>query len=151
MLSRCAARHSKLLCRRLNVRCADATCLHVSSISRKLACALLGCVLALPLAAKDVRISLPKHTKPTPVQKLNQQGVKELEKHNYKKAKQLFYKAYLIDPDNPFTLEQPRLYCRAGWPGRSCAALLCSGADHASDALVYKSTEKAAVGKPVDR
>ena len=64
--------------------------LHVSSISRKLACALLGCALVLPVAAKDVTISLPKTSKPTPVQKLNQQGVKELEKHNYKEAKKLF-------------------------------------------------------------
>ena len=48
---------------------------HVSSLSRKLACALLGCALAMPLTAKDVRLTLPKGSKPTPVQKLNQEGV----------------------------------------------------------------------------
>ncbi|HTV66393.1 MAG TPA: hypothetical protein VMD98_12360, partial [Bryocella sp.] len=60
--------------------------------------------VALFAADKDVRISLPKRTKPTPVQKLNQEGVKELQKHEYKKAKATFYKAYLIDPNDPFTL-----------------------------------------------
>jgi Flp pilus assembly protein TadD len=38
------------------------------------------------------------------VQQLNREGVKEIEKHNVGKAKKLFYKAYLLDPDDPFTL-----------------------------------------------
>src|SRR5215471_4014796 len=78
--------------------------MHVSPLLRSIACAFLSCAIALPVAAKDVRISLPKKSKPTPAQKLNQEGVKELEKHNYKQAKKLFYKAYLLDPDDPFTL-----------------------------------------------
>lgn len=70
---------------------------------------LFGCLtvtvsMALPSQAQDVRLSLPKRTHPTPVQKLNQDGVKAVEKHQYEKAKKLFYKAYLIDPNDPFTL-----------------------------------------------
>ena len=53
---------------------------------------------------KTLRISIPKRTKPTPVQTLNRDGVKAVEKHDYAKAKKLFYKAYLLDPDDPFTL-----------------------------------------------
>ena len=53
---------------------------------------------------KSVRISIPKRTKPTPVQALNRDGVKAVEKHDYDKAKKLFYKAYLLDPNDPFTL-----------------------------------------------
>lgn len=53
---------------------------------------------------KTLRISIPKHTKPTPVQALNRDGVKAIEKHNYTQAKKLFYKAYLLDPNDPFTL-----------------------------------------------
>ncbi|PYY14927.1 MAG: hypothetical protein DMG61_08420, partial [Acidobacteria bacterium] len=53
---------------------------------------------------KSLRISIPKRTKPTPVQTLNRDGVKAVEKHDYAKAKKLFYKAYLLDPDDPFTL-----------------------------------------------
>jgi Flp pilus assembly protein TadD len=123
--------------------------LHVSSISRKLACALLGCALVLPVAAKDVTISLPKTSKPTPVQKLNQQGVKELEKHNYKEAKKLFYKAYLIDPDNPFTLNNLGYIAELDGQADRAQRYYSLAAAHTSDALVYKSTEKAAVGKPV--
>src|SRR5215467_8362590 len=54
--------------------------------------------------AGDLRITLPKHTKPTPVQALNQEGVNEVRKHHLEKAEKLFYRAYLIDPDDPFTL-----------------------------------------------
>src|SRR5439155_196799 len=62
----------------------------------------LGC---LPqLLAGDLRITLPKHSNPTPVQALNQQGVNEVRKHHLEKAEKLFYRAYLIDPDDPFTL-----------------------------------------------
>src|SRR6185312_17107735 len=66
----------------------------------------IGAALAvLPSAqAKDLRINIPKRSDPTPVQKLNQQGVKEIQKHHLEKAQRLFYKAYLIDPDDPFTL-----------------------------------------------
>src|SRR3984957_9632989 len=54
--------------------------------------------------AKDLKITLPKHSHMTPVQRLNQEGVDEVRKHAYEKAETLFYKAYLLDPDDPFTL-----------------------------------------------
>jgi len=59
---------------------------------------------ALLLSAGDLRINLPKHSEATPVQKLNQDGVKEIQHRNLQKAERLFYRAYLIDPDDPFTL-----------------------------------------------
>jgi Flp pilus assembly protein TadD len=55
-------------------------------------------------SAGNVRITITKRTKPTPVQRLNREGVKAVEKHQLEKAEQLFYRAYLIDPDDPFTL-----------------------------------------------
>src|SRR6185369_14114503 len=62
-------------------------------------------MLVLPAAeAKDVRITIPQGSDATPVQKLNQLGVKELQKHHLEKAQKIFYKAYLLDPDDPFTL-----------------------------------------------
>jgi Flp pilus assembly protein TadD len=103
------------------------------------------------MAAKDVRVSLPKKSKPTPVQKLNQEGVKELGKHNYKQAKKLFYKAYLIDPDDPFTLNNLGYVAELDGQIDRAQRYYALAADHASDALVYKSTEKQAVGKPVDQ
>src|SRR5690348_12453843 len=75
---------------------------------RKPACWLLLCVTAGLLlageAAGQLRITLPKRSKATPVQKLNREGVNAVRHHDYEKAKKLFYDAYLIDPDDPFTL-----------------------------------------------
>jgi Flp pilus assembly protein TadD len=54
--------------------------------------------------AGDLKITLPKHSRMTPVQELNRDGVDAVRKHSYQKAEVLFYKAYLLDPDDPFTL-----------------------------------------------
>jgi len=59
---------------------------------------------ALVARAQDIRITLPRHSQLTPVQRLNRDGVEEVRKHDYDKAEQLFYKAYLYDPSDPFTL-----------------------------------------------
>jgi Flp pilus assembly protein TadD len=54
--------------------------------------------------AGDIKITLPKRSHLTPVQRLNQEGVDAIKKRSYEKAETLFYKAYLLDPDDPFTL-----------------------------------------------
>jgi Flp pilus assembly protein TadD len=56
-------------------------------------------------SARDaVTITIPMHSKLTPVQRLNREGVEAVNKHDYEKAESLFYKAYLYDPADPFTL-----------------------------------------------
>ncbi|HKW19108.1 MAG TPA: tetratricopeptide repeat protein [Terriglobales bacterium] len=69
----------------------------------------LSAILVVLLCASfavggGLRITIPKHSESTPVQKLNQEGVKQIQKHHLSKAERLFYKAYLIDPNDPFTL-----------------------------------------------
>jgi Flp pilus assembly protein TadD len=54
--------------------------------------------------AGDLRIKLPKRSSLTPVQRLNREGVEAIQKNHFDKAKELFYKAYLYDPGDPFTL-----------------------------------------------
>jgi Flp pilus assembly protein TadD len=54
--------------------------------------------------AADLRLPLPAHSSTTPVQKLNRDGVEAVRKHDVGKAKKLFYQAYLLDPNDPFTL-----------------------------------------------
>ena len=54
--------------------------------------------------AGDLKITLPRRSHLTPVQRLNQDGVEAIRKHNYEKAETFFYKAYLLDPEDPFTL-----------------------------------------------
>lgn len=52
----------------------------------------------------DLRLRLPKKSPETPVQQLNRDGVKELKRGHLNRAKDRFVKAYLLDPDDPFTL-----------------------------------------------
>jgi Flp pilus assembly protein TadD len=70
---------------------------------------LLACagILAGPAfsRADDVKvIKIPRRSELTPVQRLNRKGVEAVKKHDYKDAESLFYKAYLYDPADPFTL-----------------------------------------------
>jgi Flp pilus assembly protein TadD len=54
--------------------------------------------------AGDLKITIPKRSQLTPVQRLNREGVEAIQKNQFDKAKALFYKAYLYDPGDPFTL-----------------------------------------------
>ena len=55
-------------------------------------------------AQKDIKISIPRRSQLTPVQRLNRDGVDAVRKQRYETAETLFYKAYLYDPSDPFTL-----------------------------------------------
>jgi len=52
----------------------------------------------------NLTITIPRHSQLTNVQRLNREGVSAVRKHNYGKAADLFYRAYLYDPGDPFTL-----------------------------------------------
>ena len=54
--------------------------------------------------AKDIRITIPRRSELTPVQRLNREGVDAVRRHQYEKAEAMFYKAYLYDAADPFTL-----------------------------------------------
>jgi Flp pilus assembly protein TadD len=60
--------------------------------------------LAPALWAGNVKITIPMRSSFSPVQRLNREGVEAVKKHQFQKAEQLFYKAYLYDPTDPFTL-----------------------------------------------
>ena len=55
-------------------------------------------------AARTLKVTIPRYTELTPVQRLNQEGVDALLKNRYENAQKYFYKAYLYDPGDPFTL-----------------------------------------------
>jgi Flp pilus assembly protein TadD len=61
-------------------------------------------VAVTPVLAGDLKLSVPSRSHMTPVQKLNREGVDAVRKHDNRKAEALFYKAYMLDPDDPFTL-----------------------------------------------
>jgi Flp pilus assembly protein TadD len=101
--------------------------------------------------AGDLRIPLPKSSKPTAVQKLNQEGVQAVEKHDYAKAKKLFYKAYLIDPDDPFTLNNLGYISEIEGDIDRAQRFYALATEHPSQAVIVKSTDRGAIGKPVDK
>ena len=111
---------------------------------------LLVCgALVATVAAGDLRITLPKKSKPTPVQSLNRDGVKAVERHNYEKAKRLFYKAYLLDPDDPFTLNNLGYIAELEGDVDRAQRFYDLSQQMGSEALVDKSTTEAVIGKPV--
>jgi len=65
---------------------------------------MLLCGAATSVRAGDLRINLPKQSRLTPVQALNRDGVQAVKRGRVDRAKQLFVRAYLLDPDDPFTL-----------------------------------------------
>ena len=119
--------------------------------ARPMAWTIVAVLLLVAGSQADVRIKLPKRTKPTPVQKLNRDGVKEVRKHNYEKAKKLFYKAYLIDPDDPFTLNNLGYVSELEGNIDRAERYYALAADHTSDAQVDMSSSSDAKGKPVSQ
>jgi Flp pilus assembly protein TadD len=111
----------------------------------------LAVLMSANMWAGQFRLSLPKRTKPTPVQKLNQDGVKACQKHDYAKAKKLFYKAYLIDPNDPFTLNNLGYIAELDGDLERAQRYYTLSQEYSSDALVYKSSDKKAEGKTVSQ
>ena len=66
--------------------------------------ALFGLGLHAAWARDSIAIHIPRHSSLTTVQRLNREGVLAVQKHDYGTAANLFYKAYLFDPSDPFTL-----------------------------------------------
>lgn len=114
-----------------------------------LALVLLAFVFSSAAFAQNLRISIPKRSKPTPVQQLNRDGVKAVEGHNYDKAKKLFYKAYLLDPNDPFTLNNLGYMSELDGDLDRAQRYYGLAADLSSDAMVDKATNDQVEGKAV--
>src|SRR5205807_1666900 len=108
---------------------------------------LFAAILTAP--AQDLHIPLPKKSKYTPVQKLNRDGVQALKKHSVDKAKKLFYKAYLIDPNDPFTLNNLGYVSELEGDIDRAQRYYDQAKANTSDALVDRSTEEQVEGKSV--
>ncbi len=96
-----------------------------------------------------MRVPLPKRAKLTPVQDYNRAGVNALKKHDYKKAKKLFYKAYLLDPNDPFTLNNLGYIAELEGQVDRAQRFYDLAASMQSDAQVDKSTADDMKGKQV--
>jgi len=114
--------------------------------------ALVGLAMSIgtpPAAAGDLKITIPRSGKLTPVQRLNREGVDAVRKHNYAKAGELFYKAYLFDPDDPFTLNNLGYISELQGQIDRAQEFYELAAEEPSDAMVDRSSSPKVEGRPV--
>lgn len=97
--------------------------------------------------AHDIKIEIPKRSHLTPVQRLNRDGVEALRKHDYEKAEKIFYKAYLYDPDDPFTLNNLGYISELKGEVQRAHDFYTLASQHASDAVIARSTPESLRGK----
>lgn len=100
--------------------------------------------------AGDLKVPLPQRGVSTPTQKLNREGVAELKRGHQEKAKRLFYRAFLLDPEDPFTLNN--LGYVAELEGDADRALRYYGlaARQPTNATIDWSSDAALQGRPLD-
>jgi Flp pilus assembly protein TadD len=100
--------------------------------------------------ASDLKVNIPERGASTPSQKLNREGVAELKRGRQEKAKRLFYRAYLLDPDDPFTLNNLGYVAELeGDADRALRYYALASRSH-TDATIDLSNVAALKGKPLD-
>jgi len=104
---------------------------------------------ALSAKAGDLRIMIPRPSKLTPVQRLNREGVQAIKQHNYGKAEKLFYKAYLFDPEDAFTLNNLGYVSELQGQVDRAEQYYRLAASHPSEAVVDISSSRQYKGQPM--
>ncbi|HMD20771.1 MAG TPA: tetratricopeptide repeat protein [Alloacidobacterium sp.] len=99
--------------------------------------------------ASDIKITLPKHSELTPVQRLNREGVDAIRKQQYDKAEAIFYKAYLFDPADPFTLNNLGYVSELQGQVDRAQKFYALAAEQGSNAYIERSNAKELEGKPM--
>jgi Flp pilus assembly protein TadD len=92
---------------------------------------------------------IPMRSELTPVQRLNRDGVRAVEKHDYKSAEALFYRAYLYDPADPFTLNNLGYVSELEGDLDHAAQFYKLAAEQGSNASIDLSNAKHLEGKPM--
>ncbi len=107
-------------------------------------------IVAGPCArAGEIKITLPMRSHLTSVQRLNRKGVEEVAKHRYEKAEALFYRAYLLDPDDPFTLNNLGYISELqGQVDRALDFYQLAG-EQATDAVIARSSSPTVEGQSI--
>jgi Flp pilus assembly protein TadD len=103
--------------------------------------------LGLGLRAQDLKITIPRHSEMTPVQRLNRDGVEAIRRNDYEKAEQLFYKAYLYDPADPFTLNNLGYIAELNGQLDRAQQFYKLASEQGTDAFVAVSNEKSLEGR----
>jgi Flp pilus assembly protein TadD len=100
-------------------------------------------------SAGDLKITLPKRSHLTPVQRLNREGVEAIQKQNYEKAETLFYQAYLFDPADPFTLYNLGYVSELKGQLERAQKLYGLASEQATDAVIDRTSVQQLEGKPM--
>jgi Flp pilus assembly protein TadD len=108
-----------------------------------------GSGLSLLWASDGKVIKIPMRSELTPVQRLNRQGVRAVAKHDYKGAEALFYKAYLYDPADPFTLNNLGYVSELTGDLDHAAQFYQLASEQGSNANIDLSSAKHLEGKPM--
>lgn len=98
---------------------------------------------------RDLKVTLPERSHYTPVQRLNRDGVEAIRKHQYEKAESLFYKAYLYDPADPFTLNNLGYISELQGKLERAQKFYTLASQQSSSALIDVSNSKQLEGKPM--
>src|SRR5580698_3165322 len=101
-------------------------------------------------AADVLTIKIPRHSELTPVQRLNREGVEAVKKQQYEKAATLFYKAYLYDPADPFTLNNLGYISELQGELDRARKFYALASEQSSNANIDRSNAKQLEGKPMD-
>jgi Flp pilus assembly protein TadD len=110
---------------------------------------LAGSMLPVGWGADTHVIKIPRHSELTPVQRLNRRGVEAIKKHDYKNAESLFYKAYLYDPADPFTLNNLGYVSELEGDLDRAQKFYGLAAEQGSNATIDFSSAKNLQGKPM--
>ena len=101
-------------------------------------------------ARDSLRLTIPRRSTLTPVQRLNREGVEAVKKHQYDKAESLFYKAYLYDPADPFTLNNLGYISEMQGQLDRASKFYARASEQSCSATIDKSNAKTLEGKPME-
>jgi tetratricopeptide (TPR) repeat protein len=100
-------------------------------------------------AQGTLKLTLPRRSHLTVVQRLNRDGVKAVQQHDYSRAAVLFLKAYLYDPSDPFTLNNLGFISELQGQLDHAVRFYTLAAEQGCDADIDMSNVKGLEGKPL--
>jgi Flp pilus assembly protein TadD len=110
---------------------------------------LVVCAASPFLFAREIKITIPARSHLTPVQRLNRDGVDAVLGHKYEKAEGFFYKAYLYDPTDPFTLTNLGYVSELQGELERAERFYKLAAEQGCDAVIDRTNVKGLKGKPM--
>lgn len=118
------------------------------SLAPSVSCALA--LISICAWARDGHvIKIPRHSELTPVQRLNREGVEAVKRRDYRSAEERFYKAYLYDPADPFTLNNLGYISEVEGDLDRAQKFYALAAEQSSNATIDMSDAKRLEGKPM--